>query len=164
MRMSEVAGVAAPNVMAGNKMSLGQVIGDLGASVAQAREVLTKSASTLEAVDKEVLPHNEVPATADGFLNVLGPGTSTMASFARALTVRGSKSTFKLILGHGISGDFATVVSNLPRRPNGKALPLKRVAEPATRLAETFMATMDHITAEAENRATRGMSESASER
>ena len=87
-----------------------------------------------------------------------------MASFARALMVRGSNSTFKLILGHGISGDFATAMSDHPRQPNRKALPLKHVAEPAARLAETFMATMDCIAAEAANRATRGVYESASER
>ena len=40
MRMSEVVGVAAPNELVGDKMSLDQVIGDLGACVAQAREVL----------------------------------------------------------------------------------------------------------------------------
>ena len=112
-------------------MPLDQIIGDLGASAPQVRDVLAKSASTLEAVHKEVLPHDEVPATADDFLNVLSPGTSTMASFVRALTVRGSESTFKLILGHGIEGDFATAMSDLPRRPNGKALSLECVAKPA---------------------------------
>ena len=47
--------------------------------------------------------------------------------------------------------------------PNGKAVSLKPVAQPAAQLAETFMATMDRIAAEAANRATRGMSESSSE-
>ena len=114
MRCAEAAGVPAPTDMVSDKMSLDQVIGDLGASVAQAREVLAKSASTLGAVHREVLPHDEVPATADGFLNVLGPGTLTMASFARALTVRGSESTFNLILGHVIEGDFAAAMFDLP--------------------------------------------------
>ena len=45
---------------------------------------------------------DQVPANADGFLSVLGPGSSMMASFARALTVLGSESIFKMILAHGI--------------------------------------------------------------
>ena len=126
--------------------------------------MLAKSTSTLAVVHKEVLPHDQVPANADGFLSVLGPGSLTMASFARALMVRGSESTFKLILAQGIPGDFAAARSHLPRRPNGKVMSLKPVAQPAEQLAETFMATMDCISAKAANRATRGVSESASER
>ena len=128
MFVLEAAGVPAPTDPSGDKMSLKQAIGDLGASVAQAREVLAKSTSTMAAMHREVLPHNQVPANADSFLNVLGPGTSTMASCARALTVRGSESTFKLILAHGISSDFAVAMSDLPRRSNWKAVSLKPVA------------------------------------
>ena len=148
----------------GDKMSLDTAMNELGESIARAREALAKSTSTLEAVHREVLSQNPLPRDADGFLGVLGPGSSTMASFARALTVRGSESTFKLILAHGIPGDFAAAMSDLPRRPNGKAMSLKPVAQPAAQLAETYMATMDRIAAEAANRATRGVSESASER
>ena len=160
--IAEAAGVAAPMDPSGDKMSLDQAMYDLGASFAQAREGLAKSTSTLEDVHKQVLPYDQVPANADGFLSALGPGSSTMASFTRALTVRGSESTFKLILAHRIPGDFAAAMSDLPRRSNGKAVSLKPVAQPAAQLAETFMATMDRIAAEAACRATRGVSESAS--
>ena len=136
---------------------------ELGESVAQAREALAKSTSTLEAVHKQVLPHNPLPGDADGFLGVLGPGSSTMASFARALTVRGSESTFKVILAHGIPGDFASAMADLPRRANGKTVSLKPVTQHAAQLAETFMTTMERLTTEAARRASRGTSESASE-
>ena len=96
----------------GDKMSLEQAMNDLGESVAQAREVLVKSTSTLEVGHKQVLPHDPLPGDADGFLGVLGPGSSTMASYARALTVRGSESTFKMILAHGIPGDFASAMAD----------------------------------------------------
>ena len=155
------AGVPAPVNPSGDKISLDQAMGDLGASVAQAREVLAKSTSTLAAVHKEVLPHDQLPANADGFLSVLGPGSST--SFTRALMVRGSESTFKLILAHEIIGDWAAAMSDLPRRPNRKAMSLKPIAQPAAQLAKTFMVTMDRIAAEAASRVTRGISESASE-
>ena len=87
-----------------------------------------------------------------------------MASFARALTVRGSESTFKMILAHRIPGDFASAVADLPRRSNGRPISLKHVAEQASQLAKAFMATMERLTAEASHHATRGVSESASER
>ena len=84
------------------------------------------------------------------------------ASVAQAREVL-TKSTFKLILAHGISGDFATAMSDLPRRPSGKVVSLNLDAQPAAQLVETFMATMDRIAAEAAHRATRDISESASE-
>ena len=83
-------------------MSLDRAIGDLDAISAQAKDALAKSTSTLGAVYKGVFPSGQPPSTVDGFANVFGPGTSTMAEFARTLTVRGSESTLKLILGHGI--------------------------------------------------------------
>ena len=78
----------APTDMVSEDLSLDQVIGDLGATFVQAKDALAMSASTLGAVHQNVLPMKEVSSTADGFADVLGPGTSTMASFARALTVR----------------------------------------------------------------------------
>ena len=145
-------------------MSLDTAMNELGESIAQAREALAKSTSTLEAVHREVLPQNPLPRDADGFLGVLGPGSSTMASFARALTVRGSESTFKMILAHGIPGDFASAMADFLRRANGKTVSLKPVTQQAAQLAETFMTTMERLTAEAARRASRGASESTSER
>ena len=148
----------------GDKMSLDMAMNELGESIARAHEALAKSTSTLEAVHKEVLPQNPLPRDADGFLGVLGPGSSTMASFARALMVRGSESTFKMILVHGIPGDFASAMADLTRRSNGRTVSLKPVAEQAAQLAKAFMATTERLTAEAARRASRGVSESASER
>ena len=148
----------------GDKMSLDKAMNELGESIAWAREALAKSTSTLEAVHREVLPQNPLPRDADGFLGVLGPGSSTMASFARALTVRGSESTFKMILAHRIPGDFASAVADLPKHSNGRPISLKPVVEQAAQLAKAFMATTERLTAEASHRTTRGVSESASER
>ena len=145
-------------------MSLDAAMNELGESIARAREALAKSTSTLEAVHREVLPQNPLPRDADGFLGVLGPGSSTMASFARALTVRGSESTFKMILAHKIPGDFASAVADLPRRSNGRPVSMKPVAEQASQLARAFMATTECLAAEASSRPAKGVSESASER
>ena len=85
-----------------------------------------------------------------------------MANFARALC--GSESTFKMILVHGIPGDFAAAMVDLPRRANGKTVSLKPVTQQAAQLAETIMSTMERLAAEATRRLSRGAAESASER
>ena len=87
-----------------------------------------------------------------------------MASFARALTVRGSGSTFKMILAHRIPGDFASAMADLPRRSNGRPVSTKPVAEQAAQLARAFMATTERLAAGTSHRASKGVSESALER
>ena len=87
-----------------------------------------------------------------------------MVSFARALMVRGSESTFKMILAHRIPGDFVSAVADLPRCSNRRPVSLKPVAEQASQLAKAFMATTERLAAKASHRASKGVSESASER
>ena len=152
-----VVGAPAPADVVSDELSLDHVIGDLGAMFVHAKDALAKSTSTLGAVYKNVLPLGEVPATVDGFTDVLGSGTSTMANFARTLTVRSSETTLKLLLGHGIEGDFEAALSDFPRKPGGKLVSLKHVNEPAA-----FMTTMERRSAEVANRARRARSESAS--
>ena len=87
-----------------------------------------------------------------------------MANFARTLTVRGSETTLKLLLGHGIEGDFEAALSAFPRKPGGKLVSLKHLNEPAAKLAEIFMATMERRAAEVAARASKARSESMSEK
>ena len=143
-------------------MSHDHAIDDLDVVSTQAKDALAKSTSTLGAVFKDVFPSSQPLLIVDGFADVLGPGTSTMANFARALTVRGSESTLKLILGHGIEGNFEAAMSEFPRKTNGKLVSLKHVNEPAAKLDEIFMTTMERRPAEVANRARRARSESAS--
>ena len=53
---AKAARLLAPVNSSGDKMSLDTAMNELGESIAQAREALAKSTSTLEAVHKEVLP------------------------------------------------------------------------------------------------------------
>ena len=108
-----------------------------------AKSSLDTSTRTLSAVFKEVLPSSDVPATAQGFADVLGPGSSTVAEFARDLTVRGSESTIKLLLGNGVVADYEAALSDFPKRPDGQPLSLKGVTEAATRLSRTCIDTME---------------------
>jgi hypothetical protein len=126
-----------------DSLSLDRIMNDLSTKCTQATDALAKSASTLGAVYRTVFPTGAMPSTADGFADVLGPGTTTMADFARTLAVRGSTSTLKLLLGHGIECDYEAALSDFPRKPDGKPLSLKGVSGAAERLAEVFMTTME---------------------
>jgi len=138
--------------MASGDLSLEQAVGGLNAVCDQAKDALVKSTSTLGAVYGVVFPTGVVPSTADGFADVFGPGTSTMANFARANTVRGSESTLKLLMGHGIDCDYESALSEIPRKPDGKPVSLKGVSGAASRLAEVFMNTMERRAVETASR------------
>ena len=129
--------------MVSGDLSLEQAVGGLSAVCDQAKDALAKSSSTLGAVYGVVFPTGVVPSTVDGFADVFGPGTSTMANFARANTVRGSESTLKLLMGHGIACNYEGALSEFPRKPDGKPVSLKGVSGAAARLAEVFMSTME---------------------
>ena len=133
---------------ASDDLSLEQAVGGLSAICNQAKDALAKSTITLGAVYGVVFPTGVVPSTADGFAEVFGPGTSTMADFARANTVRGSESTLKLLMGHGIACDYEAALSEFPRKSDGKPVSLKGVSGAATRLAEVFMNTTERRAAE----------------
>ena len=158
----EAVGAPASADVASGDLPLDQVVGGLGAVCIQAKDALAKSASTLGAVYKVVFPIGKVPSTADGFAEVFGPGTSTMADFARTLAVRGSESTLKLLMGHGIDCDYEAALSEFPRKPDGKPVSLRGVTGPAARLAEVFMATMERRATEVAARLLRSKSESTS--
>jgi hypothetical protein len=158
----EAVGALASADVASGDLSMDQVVGDLGAVCTQATDALAKSASTLGAVYKVVFPSGVVPSTADGFADVFCPGTSTMADFARTLTVRGSESTLKLLMGHGIDCDYEAALSEFPRKPDGKPVSLKGVSGSAARLAEVFMATMERRAAETAARLRGSKSEATS--
>ena len=75
-----------------------------------------------------------------------------MADFARANTVRGSESTIKLLMGHGIDCDYEAALSAFTRKPDGKPISLKGVSGATARLAEVFMTTMERRVVETATR------------
>ena len=135
-------GASVPSDMVSDKLSLDHAMDDLGAMFIQAKDTLAKSTSILGAMHKNVLPTSELSSTVDGFASLLGPGTSTMTSFARTLSVPGLESTLKRILGHGIEGDFEAAMSEFPCKPDEKLVSMRLISEPAARLTNIFMTTM----------------------
>ena len=66
-----------------------------------------------------------------------------MAAFARDLMVRGPESTLKLLLGNGVAIDYETIMSDFPKKPDGKPLSLKGVTDTAVRLSDICIRTME---------------------
>ena len=129
---------------------------------AYAKDAFTKSTGALAAVHKNVFPLRAPPASVDGLAAVLGPECSTMANFTRTQPVRGSELTFKLLLGHGVAGDFKKVVADVPRKPDGRTTSLGPVKEETARLAEDMVSMVERRSAEVAARAVRSRPESVS--
>ena len=141
-----------------------QVVSKLETATVKAKGTLDSLTSTLGAVHSEVLPSDAVPATAEGFAEALGPGSSTMAEFARELTVRGSEYTLKLLLGHGVVAEYESAMSDFPKKPDGKPVSFKGINDTAVRLAEACISTMERRSNEiaAQSQSRRARSESVS--
>ena len=103
--------------------------------------LLLKAKGALAHIHSSVFPKAPPLSSFSELADLFGPGTSTLADYRREHTVRGSQTTFLMLLGHGIEGDFDKVVSGRPRKPDGKALPLGdffiQSLQLAQRLAET---------------------------
>ena len=87
-----------------------------------------------------------------------------MADYTRAQTVRGSELTFQLLLGHQVAGDFERVVSDFPRKPDGRTASLSGVKARASHLAAKLINTFEKKLAKAAElaaRKNRSQSESA---
>ncbi|KAM0894989.1 hypothetical protein ACQ4PT_024141 [Festuca glaucescens] len=128
-----------PPELVGEDVPLERAVSLFYSLCAGAKDALSKTTGALAAVHKSVFPQLAPPASADGLAAAFGPESSTMASFGRAQTVRGSEITFQLLLGHGVATDLKKVVADFPRKPGGKVIKLGAVKEEAAKLAEDMM-------------------------
>ena len=112
-----------------------------------AKKSLETSVQTLGAVFKEVLPKDEVPLTIAGFAARLGPKFKTFKSYAQELMVRCSDSTFNLLLSGGGDADYESLVSDFPKKSDGRPSNLGKYSACASSLAKSSMATMERRSA-----------------
>lgn len=153
-------GATPPTEPMDEDVPLERAVSTFDAMCAYAKDALSKSTIALAAVHRNVFPQRPPPADADGLAAVLGPESSTMANFTRAQTVRGSELTFKLLLGHGVAGDFKKVVVDFPRKPDGRTTSLSSVKDEAAQLAEDMVSMVERRVAEVASRSARARSES----
>ena len=132
---------------------------------ARARDALRRSSSALTSIYQTVLPKNTPPATVEALADVFAPGTSTRANYARAQMVGGSETTFILLMGHGIAGDFEKAVAGFPKNSEGKSAVTNTMKKEAGTLSRKMVTMLEQRAATMSERAartSRARSESAS--
>ena len=131
----------------------------------RAQDALRRSTSALSSVYQTVLPKNKPPATVEALADVFAPGTSTMANYARAQMVGGSETTFVLLRGHRVTGDFDKAVVGFPKNAEGKLVVTNAMKKEAGTLSRKMVTMLEQCAATVSERAartSRARSESAS--
>jgi hypothetical protein len=143
---------------------LAQAVDFIDRVCAYASAALQKSTGALATVHQSIFPSQAPPTAVDALAAPFEGHATTMADFTRTQTVRGSELTLQLLLGHQVSGDFEKVVSEFPRRPDGRTASLSGVKARASELAVKVIATFEKRIAKAAElaaRKSRSQSESA---
>ena len=135
--------------------SLEGVVGAFDLLCAQVKDRLSQSKAALATVYQKVFPQDTAPSSTDELIKLFGPGSSTLADFARAQTVCGSESAFTLMQLHGVVADFEKIVSGFPRKAEMSATPLAATKERSAQLGKDMIAMMEKRAANAAERAAR---------
>ena len=155
--MSTSAGTSSDTV------SLDSAIAELEALLSKTQGDLAAVTGTLGRLHAGMCPTGTTPSTAQGLAAAFGEGSSIVADFARELTVRGSEYTLKLLLSNGVKADFTTALSDYPKKQDGKPLSLKGVTDPATRMSELCIQTMERRAEAVAARSRKNRAESVSQ-
>ena len=155
-----VGGDAPPEGTSSANTTLSAAIDLCNRVCACAADAVKKSSSALTNIYQGVFPGQVAPKEAEALAAPFAEA-NVMTNFIRTQTVRGSELTFRLLLGHGISGDFEAAASDFPRRPDGKFKSLTSVKDKATQLAGKLIDTFERKLAESAAKKGRAPSGSA---
>ena len=167
---SEKCGGAPPEGTSSDDVDLANAVGFLdrvcayaSTALQQSTTSLQKSTGALATVHRSIFPSRSPPAAVDALAAPFEDDATTIVDFTRAQTVRGSELTFQLLLGHQVAGDFEKVVSDFPRKPDGKTASLSGVKVQASQLAAKLVATFERRIAKVAEAAAARKSRSQSE-
>ena len=161
---AETCGGVPPEGHSSANVNLPDAVGFVDRVCAYALAAVQKSTSALTTVHRGIFPSQPAPVAVDALASPFEGDATTIADYTRAQTVRGSELTFQLLLGHQVVGDFEKVVSDFPRRPDGKTASLSNVKARASQLAARLIETFEKRIAKAAElaaRKSRSQSESA---
>ena len=136
-------GASTSTKLSSDSLSLDDAIMELESVLSKTKGDLATVTSTLSNLHAGMCPTAAAPSTAEGLAAAFGERSSIVADFARELTVRGSEYTLRLLLGNGLEADFDSALSDYPKKPDGRPLSFRGVTEPATRLSEICVQTME---------------------
>ena len=132
-----------------------EAVGLISRVCAYASAALQQSTGALATVHRSIFPHKPSPAAVDALAAPFEGNATTLVDYTRAQTVRGSELTFQLLLGHQVVGDLEKVVSDFPRKPDGRTASLSGVKAQASQLAAKVIATFEKRIAKAAELAAR---------
>ena len=95
----------------------------------------------LAVVHQGMFPHKATPSSVEGLAAPFGAGSTIMADYTQAQTVRGSEFTFQLLLGHKVDCDYEKVAGEFPKKPDGKTASVSHTKPEVSRLAEKLVTT-----------------------
>ena len=134
---------------------MAEAVGFMDRVCAYASAALQKSTGALATVHQSIFPSKPPPVAVDALAAPFEGNATTLADYMRAQMVRGSELTFQLLLGHQVVGDFEKVVSDFPRKPDGRTASLSGVKAQASQLAAKLVATFEKRIAKAAELAAR---------
>ena len=102
----------------------------------KAKEVLEGAGSVLSEVFGQLFPGRPVPPSVPELVQSLAAEEDLFGEYYKMQTKAGAKTAITFALASGIDGDFEKAYEDIPRRSDGKKVPLKPFAGHAGELAE----------------------------
>ena len=102
-------------------------------------DALNKASDAL--VHQGMFPYKTTPSIVEGLADPFGVGSSIMTDYTHTQTVRGSKCTFQLLLGHKVDCDYEKITGEFPKKPDGKNASISHTKSEVSRLAEKLVTT-----------------------
>ena len=113
----ENCGVAPPPESTCDNVTLSQAVGFMDKVCAYAFAAITKAWGAVAVVHQGMFPHKAAPSSVERLAAPFGAGSTIMADYMQAQTVRGSEFTFQLLLGHKVDYDYEKVAHEFLIRP-----------------------------------------------
>lgn len=110
-----------------------------------AKGVLERATSILSDVFEQLLPDQQAPSSVTELVQSLAATEDLFSKYLVEKTKAGAKTALTFALAGGVDGDFEKAFEDVPRRPDGKKVPLKPHADRAGKLADLLAALVAKI-------------------
>ena len=98
--------------------------------------MLAQTGGAIERIRQSVLPQVTSPTNLEDLIGMFSVGPDPLASYHRERPCAGAKVAFMLTIAHGVEADFNKIVSEFPRKVNGKPADIVSAREEGRRLSQ----------------------------
>ena len=102
----------------------------------KAKGVLEGAKSILSDIFEQLLPDQPTPSSVAELVQSLAATEDLFSKFLAEKTKAGAKTALTFALAGGVDGNYEKAFEDVPRRPDGKKVPLKPHADRAGKLAD----------------------------